>query len=241
MDRKYIELLKEYNIDLKIVCVNDSSFPVQEIIEKENQVEIRLNMSVISEEEYETYLSYNVRKVLLPMLKLVTERLIIRRVEEKDADCLFEFWKDKESCYLDGGYEPMLEKDEEYYESIKEMIGEETRYVVSLKETDEAIGMIHLMPRDDRAVETMEIGYTINPSKRRCGYAMEAVETILEYLLNVLHLDMVIAGVVEENVPSLKMLEKLGFMSEGRKHKALYHCMQGPIDLLYFYKERESL
>ena len=91
-----------------------------------------------------------------------------------------------------------------------------------------------------RAVEVMEIGYTINPSRRRCGYAMEAVRAMLNYVLQVLHLDMVIAGVFEENARSLKMIEKLGFVFEGRKRKALYHPVHGPSDLLYFYMEREN-
>ena len=51
---------------------------------------------------------------------------------------------------------------------------------------------------------------------------------------------MVIAGALEQNTPSLKMIEKLGFIFEGRKHKALYHPVYGSSDLLYFYMEREN-
>ncbi len=240
IDEKYIDLLKQYGINLGIVHVDDLNMPAQNISERGCQLEIQLNLSKIPEAEYEVYLSYNVRKILLPKLRLETERLIIRRFELKDADAMFEFLNDRESCYLDGGYEPYKEKNNDYYDLMSEFAEEETRYVIVRKDIDEAIGMIHLMECNDRAVEVLEIGYTMNPSQRRFGYATEAVEEMLHYLLQVLHLDMIIAGAFEENVASLKMLEKLSFVFEGRKRKALYHPVYGPSDLLCFYMEREK-
>lgn len=238
IDKKYIDLLKEYGIDLEIVHVDDINLPAQSITEEGSSVEIQLNLSKIPKGEYETYISYNVRKIVLPRLNLETERLRIRRFEKKDADALFEFLSDRESCYLDGGYEPYTEKNDDYRDMMLNFAEEETRYVIVRKDTKDVIGMIHLMECNDRAVEVMEIGYIINPSQRRCGYATEAVEAMLRYLLQELHLDMVIAGALEDNKISLKMIENLGFVYEGRKRKALYHSVNGPSDLLYFYMER---
>lgn len=238
IDKKYIDLLKEYGIDLEIVHVDNSNLPAQNVSQEGSHVEIQINLSKIPEAEYETYLSYNVRKIVLPKLELETKRLKIRRFEMKDADAMFEFLCDRESCYLDGGYEPYVDKNEDYCDLMSEFTEEETRYVIVRKDIDEVIGMIHLMECNDRAVEVMEIGYTINPSQRRCGYATEAVKAMLRYLLQELHLDMVIAGALEDNKISLKMIENLGFVYEGRKRKALYHSVNGPSDLLYFYMER---
>ena len=239
IDKKYIDLLKVYGIDLEIVHT-DALGSAFDIGEKENKVKIQMNLSKIPAEEYEIYLSYNIRKIILPRLKLETERLKIRRFEMSDADAIFEYLSDRESCYLDGGYEPYVEKNGGYYDLMSEFAEEKMRYVIVLKDTDEVVGMIHLMECKDRAVEAMELGYTMNPSKRRNGYAMEAVRAMLNYLLQELHLDMVIAGAFEENTASLKMIEKLGFIFEGRKRKALYHLVHGASDLLYFYMEREN-
>ena len=240
IDKKYVDLVKTYGIDLEIVHTEelDGAF---DVLEKENKVEIQMNLSKIPEGEYESYLSYNVRKIVLPVLHLETERLWLRRFRKEDADALFEFLSDRESCYLDGGYEPFAEKNDDYYEEVSSFVEEKTRYAIIHKDTDAFIGMIHLMEKNDRAVEVMEIGYTMNPSQRRNGYAMEAVQAILHYLLQELHLDMVIAGAFEQNTPSLKMIEKLGFIFEGRKRKALYHPVDGASDLLYFYMERENV
>ena len=238
IDRKYIDLSKEYGIKLDIQHIDDSNMPAQYVEENNNKATIKLNLSKINNTDYEIYLSYNIRKILLPKLRVETERLIIRNFDLKDSDTLFEFFSDKDSCYFDGGYEPYVGKNSDYYGLMADFANDKTRYVVVQKDTDEVIGMIHLTIHNDRAVEVMEIGYTINPSKRRNGYAMEATKAMVNYLLNTLNLDMIIAGILEENVISLRMIEKLGFTFEGRKRKALYHQVHGPSDLLYFYIER---
>ena len=49
---------------------------------------------------------------------------------------------------------------------------------------------------------------------------------------------MLIAGCFEDNIASKKMLEKLDFTFEGRKRKALWDAVEGPKDLLYFFREK---
>ena len=48
------------------------------------------------------------------------------------------------------------------------------------------------------------------------GYAFEAWSLLLEYAFEVLGLRKIIAGAVVGNVPSMVVLEKLGFQVEGR-------------------------
>ena len=234
INNKYMNICQKYGLNVKIKNIDDSDMPKQQIVENE----IILNNQKISKEDYEMYLSYNIRKLLIPHLKFVTERLIIRKYEYKDADDLFEFCNDKESCYLDGGYEPYILKNEEYYEFVHSFKEDNMRFIIALKETDEAIGIIHLMPCEDRVVECLEIGYTMNPSKRRRGYGYEAVSKIIDVLLNELNLDLIVAGVYEENIPSIKMMEKLDFSCEGKRRKAFYYPPKGACDILMYYKEK---
>lgn len=81
-------------------------------------------------------------------------------------------------------------------------------------------------------------GNVVSPNYRRKGYAYEAVSNLVQLLLDDLKLDMIIAGCFEANIASKKMLEKLGFIFEGRKHKALWDAVEGPKDSLYYYKEK---
>ena len=89
-----------------------------------------------------------------------------------------------------------------------------------------------------RAIECKEVGYVISPNYRRKGYAYEAVSNLIKLLLDDLKLDMIIAGCFVDNIASKKTLEKLGFIFEGRKRKALWDAVEGPKDLLYFFREK---
>jgi ribosomal-protein-alanine N-acetyltransferase len=62
-----------------------------------------------------------------------------------------------------------------------------------------------------------EIGYSMEvESAKKQGYMSEAVEAILRYSFSDLHLHRVEAMVSPTNVPSLRILQKFGFIQEGR-------------------------
>jgi RimJ/RimL family protein N-acetyltransferase len=230
---KYISLCQMYHVDIEVVFVYGDKAK-QEIIGDK----IILNIDKISKDEFEMYLSYNVRKLLLPRLVLETDRLILRRFDYNDSNDCFEFLSDKETCYNDGGYEPFMKIDNEYKLLMDKFDSQKTRYMIVLKDGNKVIGTINLFDPKDRVVETFEIGYVISPNYRRKGYAFEAINAFSNLLLKALHLDMLVAGAIESNIPSLKMIKKLGFVYEGKKTKSFYHPTYGPIDLLYYVKER---
>lgn len=180
------------------------------------------------------------RSALIPHLYLETDRLILRHFQKGDAIALFESMSDKETCAMDGGYDPEPVLNDEYIASIDEFINDSHRFVIALKDNNQAIGMIHLMPVTDRQVDTMEIGYLINPSQRRKGYAEEAVKRMIQFLMEEGHLDLILLGACERNKASLSMIEKLGFTFEGKKHKAFWDLETNqPVDLLYYYLDRK--
>ena len=231
--QKYIALCQSYDVDLHVVLSHGDSCK-----QKIEGTTIILNVDMIPESELESYLAYNVRKVLLPPLVLTTDRLILRGFQETDpADC-FEFLSDRSCCYNDGGYEPFHEMDAEYDALMDRFANQPMRKMIVLKNTGKVIGTINLMEVNDRAVETYEIGYVVSPIYQGKGYAFEAVSALCNCLLHELHLDMIIAGAIESNPPSHRLLGKLGFVYEGRKTKAFYHPEYGAIDLLYYVKER---
>ena len=218
---------------MEVELTHDNS-PIQKI--KDNT--IYLNIDLISSDEFEMYLAYNVRQILLPKLILETPRLILRKFELKDEDDCFEFLSDKQTCLDDGGYLPFTEKNEEYNQLMNKFLIDNGRLMIYLKEQHKVIGTINLMEVSDRAVECKEVGYVISPNYRRKGNAYEAVSNLVKLLLDDLKLDMIIAGCFENNIASKKMLEKLCFTFEGRKRKALWDAVEGPKDLLYFYREK---
>ena len=235
IDSKYKAAAEKYGIQLEIAYGSGLS-ETQEIEGDGGRFLIRLNADRIGEEDYEEYLSYNVRKILLPRLRLETERLVLRRFERSDAEACFLFLSDKDGAYMDDG--TFFAGMDESYDRLMDAFAGQTRYVMELKETGRVIGTIHLFDTDDRAVETMEVGYGVAPGYKRRGYAYEALSALLRYLLYDLNLDMVIAGIIPDNIPSQGLIEKLGFQYEGLKHKALWNKMRGPVDLRYYYLEK---
>ena len=231
--QQYVMLCKKHGVDINVVLSHGDMCR-----QKIEGNKIILNEDMISESEFEACLAYNVRKVLVPQLVLNTDRLILRRFQKTDAADCFGFLSDRQCCYNDGGYEPFAKMDEEYYALMERFDNQPMRKMIALKSTGKVIGTINLMEADDRAVSAYEIGYVISPAYQRKGYAFEAVSALCDCLLNELHIDMIVAGAIESNKPSHRLINKLGFQYEGRKTKSFYHPENGVIDLLYYMKER---
>lgn len=231
--QKYIALCQKYGVSIQVLLSHGDDCK-----QKIDGSTIMLNVDMIPESKFEEYLAYNVRKVLVPQLALTTDRLTLRRFQETDAADCFGFLGDKQCCYNDGGYEPFDEMNEEYYALMDRFANQPMRKMIVLQSTGRVIGTINLLEVNDRAVETYEVGYVIGPLYQRKGYAFEAVSALCSCLLNELRLDMIIAGAIENNLPSHRLLCKLGFQYEGRKTKSFYHPENGAVDLLYYIKER---
>ena len=238
INEKYEKILTRFGINGRIESVTGLAVPVQEIGERDGGVTIYLNIDEIEEIEYEAYVAYNVRKVLLPRLVLETERLIIRRVRKEDADAIFLDASDAYSCEMDSGEEPYTEMNEEFWNFVDELIQRETQYSIVLKDTQEVVGCVRLMEDDSRQVEAMEVGYRIYPGYRRKGYAYEAVSALLSLVQDELRLDLVLAGVIKENEPSIALLQNLGFEREGFHRKGFWSAKHGPMDIERYYRDR---
>lgn len=238
LHNRYIELCKEHGISVLVTNNNVADAPRYELNTNNGVHNIVLNDSKIDVSMYESFLAYAVSLVMLPKLILKTERLVIRRFSIDDAAACFAFMSDAQGMYLDGckSFDTM---DEDYWERMKLFEERDGQYVIVLKSTNEVIGTLNVSTDDSRAVSSKEIGYAISPKHQRNGYAYEAISAIINLLLKELLFDMVVAGVLPENTPSIKLLEKLGFSNEGIRHKALWHeTLDKPVDLMYYYIDR---
>lgn len=148
------------------------------------------------------------------MVLMETKRLILRNVTPKDAAIMFDY-RNNEICarYQRGqtkdyaGIVTMLEQRQ------KDTVGVDAPFMlaVALKETDEMIGEIVVMPNDG----TISMGYTFSYNHHRKGYAFEA----LSFLIDMLHSQYpkwdFICFTEPENTPSRQLLKKLGYADLG--------------------------
>lgn len=71
------------------------------------------------------------------------------------------------------------------------------------------------------AFQNSFLGYWCDVDHQRRGYITEAVEAVVAFAFGELALHRVQAGVMPRNVPSIRVLEKLGFRKEGLAERYL--------------------
>ena len=139
-----------------------------------------------------------------------TERLLIRPFRISDADDAFEWRSDPEV----NRFMPYPCDDDiaQLRQRIEEWIADNDKYAIVLRETGKVIGDITLeWSEKERAYE---IGYNINRSYWRKGYATEAVRGLLDWAYNELGAHDFTAFYAKENGASGRVLEKCGFVQE---------------------------
>lgn len=170
------------------------------------------------------------------MQTIMTERLILRPYQIGDSISLFEMMSDRDTCYDDGGYEPETLCDEKYQKTIDEaFLGDEHRIIMALKETNQAIGTIHLMPESR---QTYLIGYVICPSYRRNGYTYEALKAVIDECFKN-GVELFVAEVYAYNHASKGLLKKLGFIKDHFHSSKVEHCRYGLVDEDKYFLKRD--
>lgn len=152
------------------------------------------------------------------MVEIQTERL---RIVALDLDNLYHYVHDYEMVQLNLGVKvtmPVQDPEIKYvfskahYEasSHPEEILWYTSWEVILKSENVIIGGVCFKGPPDDAFE-VEVGYEIVAEYQRNGYATEATEALLKWAKEAEHIKSVVACVETDNVPSSKLLRKLGF------------------------------
>ena len=142
-----------------------------------------------------------------------TERLILRRWEQNDAENLYEYAKDPDVGPIAGW--PPHQSIEESREVIKNVFNGKEAYAVCLKTDGRAVGAIELKlngytdltERDDEC----ELGYWLGKPFWGQGIMPEAVKEMLRHAFEDIAMTKVWAGYYEGNTKSKRVQEKTGF------------------------------
>lgn len=176
---------------------------------------------------------------MLEIKEIETERLSLRFVKNDDSDSLFEIFGDKETCLNDGGYLPFLEKNENFYNMISEMILNKKHYAITLKSSGKVIGLIHFEPIENNQFG-YELGFSMNKNFRQKGYMKEAlISTITKYFEQT-KIEYFKASHIKGNSSSEKTLKSAGFVFKKVHSKALKHAEIGDVDLIEYEKSRNG-
>ena len=148
------------------------------------------------------------------MIFMETNRLHLRNVVVKDAEIMYDY-RNNEIC---ARYQRGQVKD---YDGIVKLVECHKDDVLSvdapflvaaaLKDTDEMVGEIVVMPSDG----TISIGYTFSYKHHRRGYAFEALTALIDLLHERYSEWDFISFTEPQNEPSMALLKKLGYKDMG--------------------------
>lgn len=144
---------------------------------------------------------------------LETERLILRRWKESDAEDLYIYASNPDVGPIAGW--PPHQSVEESLDVIKNVLNGKEAYAICLKEDGKAIGAIELKlnghtdmtERDDEC----ELGYWLGKLFWGQGFMTEAAREILRHAFEDICMSKVWCGYYEGNAKSKHAQEKVGF------------------------------
>lgn len=152
------------------------------------------------------------RKHGIPWTIVTTERCIVREITLDDMDGLFELYAGEGMTeYLDPLYE--YEKEKEYQKSYINYMYRLYGYgmwVVIEKKTGKLIGRVGIENREACDGEP-ELGYMIDVSHQKKGYATEVCLAVIGYAWDFLEFDKLNCLIQKGNTASECLAEKLGF------------------------------
>ncbi|MGB3787884.1 MAG: GNAT family N-acetyltransferase [Phormidesmis sp.] len=153
---------------------------------------------------------------LTPFLGLETKRLWLRQATQEDTEAVFAVFSDSKVTRF---------HDLNTFTHLDEAIGVIERWVrgfengyrirwgIACKQNNYLIGSCGF--RWDKEVNAAVVGYELASEFWRQGIMSEALHAILQYGFERRGMQFVIAEIMLENVASRRLLEKLGFQSQG--------------------------
>lgn len=145
------------------------------------------------------------------MIRLETERLILRELSEADAEQLYLLNLDNEVIQYTGDVpfhsvaeaERFIREYDSYEKHGTGILG------VICRESGDFLGWCGIKYASN--FDMFDIGFRFFKKHWNHGYATEVARACLDFGFNQLGLNRIIAQVLEENAASLKVLEKMGF------------------------------
>lgn len=160
---------------------------------------------------------------MIDVVELKTERLILKKLSFDDVNDYAE-WKGQEIYHA---FLPSKALGKEEYENVLcEIVkGYSDKQDPNLNwgifYNRKLVGTVSIEDWNTTH-KWCEIGWGLNPSYQKQGFAFEAVKCLINYIFEKLHMNRVSAVIWDGNDASKKLAKKLGFIQEGIDRKARY-------------------
>jgi RimJ/RimL family protein N-acetyltransferase len=156
---------------------------------------------------------------------LVGRLLRLRAPVPADHPTLFEWYNDPETVapFDRFSVDSLTEFEKAVREAPDDPQSLAPRFVVERIADSRVLGFVGYY-RAHPVLELLDVWYVLGEREARGkGYGVEAVGLLVDYLFHTFEVERVGATCDVENVPSYKLLERLGFRKEGTLLRALFH------------------
>lgn len=137
-----------------------------------------------------------------------TERLYIRRYTKEDFPGFCELIRDKMASPYAKYDHTFPTEDAALMEVLNFFAISDEFWALEEKSEHKIIGFVSLNYVDEAS---RNLGYCLHTHWHGRGYASEAARRIIRYAREELGLEKLVTGTAEENLPSVRLLERLGF------------------------------
>ena len=150
-------------------------------------------------------------------MNLESERLVIRKICERDWDDFYEYRSDPKICEFQS-YEPIKKDDAaKFIAELKDAefgnAGEWIQLAIELKSEKKMIGDIGLKPESYNS-QVVEFGVSFSTKYQKQGLAKEALTEIFNYLFTEKNIHRIIGIMDVKNVSMIGLIESLKFRRE---------------------------
>ena len=151
--------------------------------------------------------------------ELKSDRLLLRRIGRDDINDIFEYTSNENNVFYlaweahkdKSNVTSFIEQSLNEYEFFKNRYS----YGIELRESKKLIGVISIF---DIKLESkqVEVSYILNQTFQGKGYASEALQKVIDFVLEDLNFIRVQAKCTEDNIASERIMEKCGLKYEGK-------------------------
>jgi RimJ/RimL family protein N-acetyltransferase len=174
--------------------------------------------------------------------ELETGRLILRPINIKDAEAIFQYRSDEIANKFQGWIPRNIEDVQDFIlNRVSPTINENGtwfQFVIISKAAGEIIGDagLHFFDKENKQVE---IGCTISKKHQRNGFATEAIGEVMRYLFETMNKHRIIASIDPGNISSVRLFEKLNFRKEAHFKESIRVNEVWVDDLIYAILKKE--
>lgn len=169
----------------------------------------------------------------------VTKHLELHRAYSSDLNFLVKLYQNQEMMAYLGGIlsreliEERLKKWSAHWEASGFGFG-----IVRLRNSPQEVGACILFQTEIEGEKLFEIGWMIDVPFQGRGYATEIAKAYIDFAIHHLNATLFAAFPTENNLPSNKICEKLGFLCMGQYR---YHFLDNTLDTRYWRYEVKAL